>query len=191
MLIQGDMALKRLTTRLTFNLLPSIRMRTLVTAQIGELSVGFGTVLDENAKVFRGHGSLRRFDRMPSFAYITFPWFDAGMNVSVLLQSGGRLKAFAAVATRVKSIFTFTGLARVRCIAIETCCRSIDNHANTIEHSKNGHTYRMLCLFVFLFSSSSSSSSPLHFLFLLRSEVVERRTFLKLKFDWLNMNRRG
>ena len=59
MLIQGDMALKRLTTRFTFDLQPGIRMGTLVTAQIGELSVGFCTVLDGNAKVFNEHGRGR------------------------------------------------------------------------------------------------------------------------------------
>ena len=85
MLIQGDMALKRLTTRFAFDLQPGIRMRTLVTAQIGELSVGFCTVLGENAKVFSERDRLRRFDRRPTFSYITFPWFDAGVNVSVLL----------------------------------------------------------------------------------------------------------
>ena len=50
MFTQRHMTLKGLPARLAFNLAASIGVRTLVTTEIGELGVGFGTELERRAR---------------------------------------------------------------------------------------------------------------------------------------------
>ena len=119
--------------------------------------------------------------------HFTFPRFDTRMNISMLFQSGGGLKTFSTIVTRIQPILTFTGFTRVRCVARRWPVEHHHHQFTSIVHSKKR---QMKKIFERLFSrfsfNVSSSRSQMR-----RSEVVERRTFLKLKFDWLNMNREG
>ena len=97
------MALERLTTVLAIDLRPDVRMRAFMATQVRELCIGFGTELNRETD---------RFDieeRRVSRAYLAFPWFHAGVNVSMLFEARRRLKALATIVARVETIFTFAG----------------------------------------------------------------------------------
>ena len=161
MLVQRNRTLKGLIAIFTFDLRSRISMRTFMTAEIGKLSVWFRTKLEGRIILWRRNVDLSRL-LTSHFHGLTLEWI---FRCCFKPEDVWKL---LPQSSQEYSRFSHS-LVSLEFVGVLLMIISVRSYI--LQKKRNSHH---------LHRRRRRR---------LRSEVVKRRTFLKLKFDWLNMNR--